>query len=62
MQEFVCFTVFIYQYIQSLVFPEMAEEGGATAPLAPLNTPLTTNADNILLYTKPLTLQIVTLY
>ena len=33
-----CFTVFIYQCIQSFVFPEMAEEGATL--LQPLNFPL----------------------
>ena len=34
MQELMCFTVFLYQYIQSFVFPDMEGEG-ATIPLAP---------------------------
>ena len=44
MQEFCCFIVFLCQYIHSFIFPEMAGEGGATAPLAtPLNPPLIMN-------------------
>ena len=38
MQEWVCFTVFIYQYTQSFVFPEMA--GGGYSLIVPLNPPL----------------------
>ena len=39
-----CFNVFLCQYIHSFIFPEMAERGGATAPLAtPLNPPLKMN-------------------
>ena len=41
MPEFCCFIVLLYQYIHSFIFPEMAERGGATAPIAtPLNPPL----------------------
>ena len=35
-----CFSAFLYQYIESLVFLDVARRGGATAPLAALNPPL----------------------
>ena len=41
MQELMCFSAFLYQYIESIMFLEVARRGGAIAPLAPpLNPPL----------------------
>ena len=34
MQELMCFSAFLYQYIESLMFLEVARRGGAIAPLA----------------------------
>ena len=35
MQELMWFSAFLYQYIESLVFLDVARRGGATAPLNP---------------------------
>ena len=35
MQELMCFNAFLYQYIESIMFLEVARRGGAIAPLAP---------------------------
>ena len=42
MQESMCFSAFLYEYIESIMFLEVASRGGgAIAPLAhPLNPPL----------------------
>ena len=39
MQELMCFSAFLYQYIEFFVFLKVARRG-AIAPLAPLNPPL----------------------
>ena len=36
----ICFSAFLYHYIDSSVFLEVARRGGTTAPLAPLNPSL----------------------
>ena len=35
MQELMCFSAFLYQYIESIMFLEVARREGAIAPLAP---------------------------
>ena len=41
MQKLICFSAFLYQYIEFFVFLKVARRGGAIAPQArPLNPPL----------------------
>ena len=40
MQELMCFSAFLYQYIESIMFLEVARRGGYNPPSPPLNPPL----------------------